>query len=47
MENVLQYPEVALIGFWTGDDNSAAVGNITTFFEAVEMVPIPDCSCPE
>lgn len=47
IENVLQYPEVALIGFWTGDDDSSAVGHITTFFEAVEMVPIPDCICPE
>jgi len=43
---VLEYQEVALFGFWTGDDDSAPVGDIPTFFESVSMVPVPDCTCP-
>lgn len=47
VEMVLEYPEVDLFGFWTGDDESAPVGDIPTFFEQVTTIPIADCECPE
>ena len=47
IEDLLLYPEVALFGFWTANDTSSPMDDIPAYFEAVSLLPVPGCSCPE